>query len=89
MATRTITIHDRCTKAACGRVLHNVAEAERGVCAACWWKEAKPETKRAMNQLIAAAFNGSNEQQKDVAVDGALSALKAEKQERTRHGTEA
>lgn len=76
MATRTITIHDRCTTAGCGRVLHSIAEGERGTCSSCWFKAMPPDTKKAMDRLVASAFNGATEEQKNMAVDEAMNKLK-------------
>jgi hypothetical protein len=75
MATRTITVHDRCTAEGCGRVLHSIAEGERGTCSSCWLAAMPPGTKKAMNKLIACAFNGSTEKDKEKAVDEAMDAL--------------
>lgn len=79
MATRTIIVHDRCTKSGCNQLLHSISEGERGVCAACWFASLKPETKRAMNRLIASAFNGSTEAEKDAAARDAFEKLESEK----------
>lgn len=76
MATRTITIHDRCTTAACGRVLHSIKEGESGLCASCWVKAMPPDTRTAMNRLIAAAFKPTTDAEKDAAVDDALAKLR-------------
>ncbi len=78
MATRTITVHDRCTVEGCNRVLQSILEGERGTCSSCWFKAMKPETKQALNKVIASAFNGSTEEQRNVAVDKAMDALKSE-----------
>ena len=64
----------------CGRVLHSVSEATRGTCASCWIAAMKPSTKKALNTLIASAFNGSTDAQKSRAVDDAFDALDNEKQ---------
>jgi hypothetical protein len=37
-----------------------------------------PETKKALNRVIASAFNGSGEEEKSQAVDGAMKALQQE-----------
>lgn len=76
MATRTITVHDRCTVEGCGRVLHSILEGERGLCSPCHLKRMPDDTKRAMDKLIASAFNGATEQQKDEAVAEAMRLLK-------------
>lgn len=76
MGTRTVVIHDTCTTPGCGRVLHSIKEGEAGICSSCWFKTLKPETKQAMNKLIASAFNGSTDAQKDAAVDEAMKCLK-------------
>ncbi|TMJ00857.1 MAG: hypothetical protein E6G97_18150 [Alphaproteobacteria bacterium] len=76
MSTRTITVHDRCTK--CNRTLHFISEGERGVCGPCWVASLAPETKKAINRVIASAFNGSGEEEKSQAVDGAMKALQQE-----------
>ena len=78
MATRTITIHDVCTK--CNRVLHGIAEGERGTCSSCWVSSLRPETKRAMNRLIASAFNGSSEEEKGKVADEAFEQLRKERE---------
>lgn len=78
MATRTITIHDKCTTEGCGRLLHSIVEGERGTCSSCWVKSLSRETKKAMNRVIASAFNGSTQAQKEEAVDDALKQLKTE-----------
>jgi hypothetical protein len=75
MATRTITVHDRCTTPACNRVLHSIVEGERGLCSSCWVKQMPVETKRALNKLIASAFNGSSEEEKAAAVKDAVERL--------------
>jgi hypothetical protein len=76
MATRTITVHDRCTVEGCGRVLHSVREAERGICGRCQYATMPADTKKAMNRLVASAFNGSTEEQKSSAVDDAMAKIK-------------
>jgi len=78
MATRTITVHDRCTTEGCKRTLHSIREGERGLCSGCWMKSLRPETRSALNKLIASAFNGATEDQKGRAVEDALKQLKAE-----------
>ena len=78
MATRTIVVHDRCAAEGCRRVLHSISEGERGLCASCWVKGLKPETRAAMNRLIASAFNGASEGEKGEAVQGALDQLRKE-----------
>jgi hypothetical protein len=69
---RTITVWDKCE---CGRTLHSISEGERGRCATCWVKSMPPDTRRAMNRLIAAAFNESTSEQKDAVVKEALTKL--------------
>lgn len=81
MATRTITIHDSCTTTGCNRTLHSIVEGERGTCSSCWFKSLKPETKKSMNRMIASAFNGASESEKDEAVDDAMKKLEEEKGE--------
>jgi len=76
MATRTITVHDRCTAEGCGRVLHSIKEGERGLCSSCWFKLLMPQQRTAMNRLIATAFNGSSEEQKDAAVKEVMEQFK-------------
>jgi len=39
----------------------------------------KPETKQALNRVIASAFNGSGDEQKQQAVNNAFDALDSEK----------
>ena len=73
---RTTTVYDRCTRDGCSRTLHSLREAENGVCSSCWVKEMPADTKKALNKLIAAAFNGSTIEQKDVAVQDAMDKLK-------------
>ena len=80
MATRTITVHDRCTREGCDRVLHSILEGERGVCSSCWYKSMPADTKKAMNRLIASAFNGSSEAEKGAAVDDAMEKLRRDEQ---------
>lgn len=72
MATRTITIHDRCTVPECNKVLHTIREGESGLCAACGFKRMPADTKAAMNKLLASAFNGATDAQKDAAVKEAM-----------------
>ena len=72
MATRTVVVHDRCTTPECGKVLHSIREGERGLCCSCWVKAMPADTKKAMNRLIACAFNGSSEEEKDAAVKDAM-----------------
>ena len=79
MSTRVITIHDYCIK--CNRVLHSIAEGERGTCSSCWVASLKPETKKAMNRLIACVFNKSTEEEKQKAVDDAIEQLNKETNE--------
>ncbi len=69
---QTIEIWDRCE---CGRVLHSVAEATRGTCSSCWFKTMPGDTKRAMNRLVASAFNKANDSQKDAAIAEAMEKL--------------
>jgi len=79
MATRTITVHDKCTTPNCGRTLHSISEGERGLCASCWVKGLKPETRAAMNRLIRAAFDGSDEIEKGSVVKDAIERLRADR----------
>ena len=72
MATRAITVHDRCTTPECNRVLHSISEGERGLCSSCWVKTLSADQKKAMNRLIASAFNGSSDHEKKAAVDDAF-----------------
>lgn len=76
MATRTIVVHDKCTTPECGRTLHSISEAERGLCSSCWVSQLRPETKKALNHLLASAFNGASESEKDAAVDDAYKNLR-------------
>ena len=78
--TRATAVYDRCTTEGCNKVLHSISEAERGKCSSCWVSSLKPETRKAMNKLIASAFNGSTEQQKEKAVDEAFAAMKNDKE---------
>lgn len=75
MATRTITVHDVCTNQGCGRTLHSILEGERGTCSTCWFNAMPKDTKKAMNRLIASAFNGSSDKEKQAAVDNAFKKL--------------
>jgi hypothetical protein len=68
----TVEVWNICT---CGRILHSLNEAQRGTCASCWFRAVKPETHKAINKLIASAFNGATEKQKDEAVENAFAAL--------------
>lgn len=81
MSTRTITIHDKCTVDGCGKTLHSIKEGERGTCSSCWFKAMPASTKNSLNRLIASAFNGSSEAEKDAAVKDAINALKKEREE--------
>jgi DNA-directed RNA polymerase subunit RPC12/RpoP len=72
VATRTITIHDVCTTDGCGRTLHSISEGERGRCGSCWFKSLSAEDRKSMNRLIASAFNGSSNAEKEAAVDDAV-----------------
>lgn len=56
----------------CGEVLHSISEGERGTCSLCWVKSLTPERRKAMNNLLASAFNGSTDAQKEVAVEEAF-----------------
>lgn len=76
MATRTITVYDRCTTPGCDRVLHSISEGERGQCSSCWFKAMPADTRKAMNKLIASAFNGAGEAERDAAVYEAMDKLK-------------
>lgn len=69
---RTVTIWDKCE---CGKTLHSLAEAERGSCSHCWFVKLKPDTVKAMNRMIAAAFrpqNETTEEQKGALIDDAF-----------------
>ena len=79
MATRMVLIYDKCTTPGCNRTLHSISEGERGTCSSCWVSALKPETRKAMNRLIASAFNGASDAEKDAAVDDAFKKLDAEK----------
>lgn len=76
MGTRTVTIHDRCTVPSCNRVLHSIREGESGLCGSCAFKKMPGDTKAAMNRLLASAFNGASDSEKDAAVEGALKKIK-------------
>jgi hypothetical protein len=82
MGTRIVRIHDRCTVDGCNRTLHSISEGERGTCSSCWVKSLRPETKKALNRLIASAFNNSSEKEKDEAVDDAFKKLDEEESRR-------
>jgi hypothetical protein len=75
MATRTITVHDRCTAEGCNRILHSISEGERGLCSSCWFKSLPGPTRGALNRVIASAFNGASEAEKERAVDEAFKEL--------------
>lgn len=66
---RTVEVWNVCE---CGEILHSMNECERGTCSSCWIKTWTPEKKAAMNKLIASAFNGSTDAQKDAAIDEAF-----------------
>lgn len=66
---RTVEVWDICT---CGEVLHSMAEGERGTCSSCWFNAMDPAKKKAMNNLVASAFNGSTDAEKDAAIDEAF-----------------
>ena len=70
MSTRTITVHDRCIE--CGKVLHSMREGESGLCGTCGFVKMPADTKRAMSKLLASAFDGSTDEQKDKAVREAM-----------------
>lgn len=76
MATRVITIHDRCTTPQCGKVLHSIREGESGLCAACAFKAMPDDTKRAMNRLLSLAFKPATDAEKDAAVKDAMEKVK-------------
>jgi hypothetical protein len=76
MSTRTITVHDRCTTPDCGRALHSIREGESGLCSSCWVKTLPADTKRALNRLVAVAFNGAGAAEKEAAVKDAFDKLK-------------
>lgn len=73
---RTVTVWDRCE---CGRLLHSMAEGQRGTCGACWLKTMPADTKAAMNKMIAAAFKPTSEDEKGKLVDDAISKLKRDR----------
>lgn len=79
MSTRTITVFGRCQTPECNKVLHSIAEGERGTCATCRFRQMKPETKAALNRVIAAAFDGSNEPRRNAAIDDAVKKLREER----------
>ncbi len=79
MATRTITVHDRCTAPECGKVLHSIREGESGLCGACAFKRMPADTKAAMKRLLASAFNGSSDAEKDAAVQSAMNLVNRDK----------
>ncbi len=70
---RTVEIYDRCQTPECNRVLHSIREAINGQCSTCWMKAMPEDKKKAMNRLIASAFNGSTKAEQKSAVDDALS----------------
>ena len=76
MGTRIVTSHDRCTVPECNRVLHSIREGESGLCGSCAFKKMPADTKAAMNRLLASAFNGVSDSDKDNAVKEALKKLK-------------
>lgn len=81
MATRTITVHDRCTTDGCGRVLHSIAEGERGQCSSCWVKNMPADTRRALHKVIASAFKPTTDAEKDEAVTDAMAKLRRDRGE--------
>lgn len=66
---RTVEVWNVCE---CGEILHSMSEGERGTCSSCWVKSWTPEKRKAMGTLIASAFNGSTDAQKDAAIDEAF-----------------
>lgn len=82
MATRTIIVHDRCTIDGCNRLLHSIIEGERGICSSCYYKRMPADTKRALNKLIASAFNDSTDQQREEAVSEAVEKLHRDEEKR-------
>ncbi len=81
MATRTITVHDRCTTLECGRVLHTIREGEEGLCSSCSFKRMPSDTKSAMKRLLASAFNGSTDAEKNAVVKEAMEKVRRDKGE--------
>ena len=53
MSTRTVTVHDRCTKPGCKKVLLSIAEGERGICSHCWYETLDDRSKASIARLIA------------------------------------
>ncbi len=73
MATRTITVHDRCTKEGCRRVLMSIAEGERGLCGACTVASWTAEQKASMARLVAVGLKpGATDAEKEAAVSDAI-----------------
>lgn len=69
---KTIEVWDVCE---CGRVLHSMAEGQRGTCSSCWVKAMPSDTKAAMNKLIASAFNGTARTEGPQLIDDAIAKL--------------
>lgn len=78
---RTVEIWDRCE---CGKTLHSISEGVRGTCSTCWFKTIPSDTKKSLNRLIAAAFNGSTDAEKDAAIKDALQKFDRDNPETTK-----
>lgn len=59
----------------CGRVLHSMHEGKRGQCSSCWIKSMPSDTKKALSNLIGAAFRTTSDQEKDQLIDVAMEKL--------------
>ena len=64
----------KCPK--CGRYLNSSRERSAGECGACSFAALTPEQRDAVNNLVGAAWTGSNTAKIERLVDGALDALK-------------
>lgn len=73
---QSVELWNVCT---CGAILHSISEGKRGTCSSCWIRDMDPSKKAAMNKVIAAAFNGSTNAEKDAAVDGVLQHFRDDK----------
>jgi hypothetical protein len=76
MATRTITVHDRCTTEGCGKILFSISEGEGGICASCWVAKMPADTKQALKRIVAAALKISSKDEIEAAMDDAVAKLK-------------
>ena len=78
MNPEMMLIHRKCTSEGCARTLHSISEGVRGQCSSCWVRQMDPGTKKAMNRLVASAFNGSSDSEKADAAKDAMNKLNGE-----------